>query len=141
MTHRSSTETGRTDTVCVIVCWHSARLLLQCGGLVVVGLLPRLLQVGCWTQAVAACYKNSIIAAAGAHCNLFMYSRMVRESMRMHRQLPVRLQRQHTCTTALSHLWMPFLSPSAWEKAEPSARAMSSTVWWSSIQVSPSAST
>lgn len=39
------------------------------------------------------------------------------------------------------HLWIPFLSPSAWEKAEPSARAMSSTVWWSSIQVSPSAST
>jgi hypothetical protein len=37
--------------------------------------------------------------------------------------------------------WIPFLSPNAWASAVPSARAMSSFVWWSSIQVSPWAST
>ena len=37
--------------------------------------------------------------------------------------------------------WMPLRSPSACASAPPSASAMSSLVWWSSIQVSPSAST
>ncbi|GBF99840.1 hypothetical protein Rsub_12540 [Raphidocelis subcapitata] len=37
--------------------------------------------------------------------------------------------------------WMPARSPSACDSAPPSASAVSSTVWWSSIQVSPSAAT
>ena len=53
-----------------------------------------------------------------------------------------------TCTMASSsgavkspNRAMPFRSPSACDNAVPSASAMSSLVWWSSIQVSPSAST
>ena len=53
-----------------------------------------------------------------------------------------------TCTMASSsgavkspNRVMPLRSPSACDSAVPSARAISSLVWWSSIQVSPSAST